>query len=137
MLNIKFQKGWTKLKYSKDKRIILLQFSATFCNKAYFLECILPICNSSSERNCLDKLFLITWVNLIIYLRWAILLQKKIKHYPQSYTLGIQIALKWKWHYFLSSSIITTKLDIYVYKCKDNYICKSILQAICLVKINF
>ena len=31
---------------------------------------------------------------------------------------------------------ITTKLDIYVYKYKDDYVCKGLLQAICLVTIN-
>ena len=31
--------------------------------------------------------------------------------------------------------LISTKLDIYVYKYKDEYIYKDLLQAICLVRI--
>ena len=40
------------------------------------------------------------------------------------------------WLYFLSWSTITSKLDIYVYKYKDGYICKDPLQTISLVTIN-
>ena len=58
------------------------------------------------------------------------------KHFPQLFALDLHIALKQKWHCSLSSSIITTKLDIYVHKYKDDYICKGLLQAIFLVTIN-
>ena len=60
----------------------------------------------------------------------------KIKHAHQLLALGPQIAFKQKWHYFLSWSTITIKLNIYLYKYKDDYICKSLLQALCLVTIN-
>ena len=59
-----------------------------------------------------------------------------IKHFPKLFALGPQIALKRKWHYFLSWLTIATKLDIYVYKYKGDYICKGLLQAICLIIIN-
>ena len=41
---------------------------------------------------------------------------KKIKNFPQLLAVGPEIALKQKWHYFLSWLTITTKLDIYVYR---------------------
>ena len=55
---------------------------------------------------------------------------KKIKHFSHLFALRQQIALKRKWHYFFSWSIITTKLNIHVYKYKVDYICKSLLEAI-------
>ena len=60
----------------------------------------------------------------------------KIRHFPQLFVLGPQIALKARLYYFLFWSIITTKLDIYVYQYKDDYIRKGLLQAIFLVPIN-
>ena len=60
----------------------------------------------------------------------------KIKRFPQSFTLVLKIDLKRKWHYFLSWSTITTKLNIHVYKYKVDYIFKGLLQAISLVTIN-
>ena len=60
----------------------------------------------------------------------------KIKHFPELFALGPQIALKRNCHYFLSSPIFTTKLEIYVYKNKDDYICKGLLEAIYLFTIN-
>ena len=50
--------------------------------------------------------------------------KNKIKYFPQILAVGPQITLKQKWHYFLSWLTITTKLDIYVYKFWDDYICK-------------
>ena len=47
-----------------------------------------------------------------------------------------RIKLKPKWHYFLSRSIITAKLDICGSKYKIDYICKGLLQAIFLAAIN-
>ena len=61
----------------------------------------------------------------------------KIRHFPQLFVLGPQLALfKSKIVLLLFWSIITTKLDIYVYQYKDDYICKGLLQAIFLVSIN-
>ena len=59
----------------------------------------------------------------------------KIKHFPQSLALGTN-SLKGKWHYIIFWSIITVKVDEYAYKYKDEYICKDLLQTICLVLIN-
>ena len=42
----------------------------------------------------------------------------KIKHFPELFALGPQIPLKQRFNLFLS--VITTKLDIYVYKYKDD-----------------
>ena len=52
----------------------------------------------------------------------------KIKHFPQLFALGKEIA-KRKWHYFFSWSVITAKLDHYVYKYKDGYICKGLIAS--------
>ena len=60
----------------------------------------------------------------------------KVKHFPELFPLGLQVTLKRKWHDVLSWSTITTKLDIYVNKYKDDYIFKGLLQALCLVTIN-
>ena len=57
--------------------------------------------------------------------------ENKIKHVTQLFTLGHKIELKWKWHYFPSWSTITTKQDKYLYKYKDDYIRKGLLQTIC------
>ena len=53
--------------------------------------------------------------------------KNKIKYFPQILTVGPQITLKQKWHYFLSWLTITTKIDIYVYKFWDDYICEDLL----------
>ena len=60
----------------------------------------------------------------------------KIKHFPEMFTLGPQIALKQKLQDFLLRSIITIKIDIQVYKYKNDYICKGLLQTICFVTVN-
>ena len=65
---------------------------------------------------------------------------KKIKHAPHLLTLGPQIAFKRKCHQFISCNLflssITTKVNIYIYKYEDDYICKGLLQVICFVTIN-
>ena len=53
-----------------------------------------------------------------------------MKHLPQLFDVGPQIALKRKRQYAFSWSAITTKPDIYVYKYKDDFVCKGLLQAI-------
>ena len=58
---------------------------------------------------------------------------EKTKHFLRMFR---RIKLKPKWHYFLSRSIITAKLDICSSKYKIDYICKSLLQAIFLAAIN-
>ena len=64
--------------------------------------------------------------------------KNKIKHFTQLFTLGHKIDLKRKWHYFPSWSTITTKQDKYLYKYKDDYIRKGLLQTIshnkCLIE---
>ena len=52
----------------------------------------------------------------------------KVKPIPHLFVLGPQIALKRKWHYvsFLMSN--TTKLDVYVYKFKEDSISSSLLR---------
>ena len=51
-----------------------------------------------------------------------------MKHLPQLFDVGPQIALKRKRHYVFSWSAITTKLDIYVYKYKDDFVCKGLCK---------
>ena len=61
--------------------------------------------------------------------------QKKIKHFPQLFALGLQIQLKLKWNHFLKESTVSTKLDIYIYNYKNDNICRGLSQTICLVRI--
>ena len=95
------------------------------------------IYNNFAEQNCFDK----SVFNNVCQLNHSSLMNNtaanKINHFPKLIALGPQIALKRKWHYLLSWSIITTKPDIWVYKYKDDYICRGLFQAICMVTINF
>ena len=96
---------------------------------------LLRICNNFLEQNCLDK----PVFNNVSRLNYSSLMKnavtKKIKHFPQLLALDPQVALKPRWYFFLFWSFVTTKLDIYVYEYKDDYICKGVFQAICLVTI--
>ena len=121
-MKIKFQQSWVKPKYSIDEKTkllpILYQFHHQNLNVGmyFYLSAIIsrkkfallskPVFNTISRRN---HSFLINTVT------------KKIKYLPQLLTLRPQIALKRRWHCFLFWSIITTKLDIYVCKYKDDY----------------
>ena len=98
-LKIKFQQRGGKLKYSIDKKAILLQFIVTFSNKILLSECILPIYNLFTEQRYLDKSVFCN-VNR---------LKNKIKHFPQLFALCPQIAFHQKPHYFFSQSTITIK----------------------------
>ena len=66
----------------------------------------------------------------------TILLQTKIKRFPQLFELGPQIPLKRKWHHFFPWSPISAILDTYVCKYKNANICKGLLQSTCLILIN-
>ena len=74
------------------------------------------------QKNCLGKPVFNNVNRLIHSSPKNNTVTNKIKYFP----LGPQIALKPKWHYFFSLSTITTKLDIYIYKYKDDYILGSI-----------
>ena len=104
--------------------------------KSYYWNVFLRICNNFSEQNCLDK----SLFNNVSILNHSSPMNNtvtnNIKHFLELFALGPQIDLKRRWHYFLFWSIITTKLDIYVYKYKDDYIFKSLSQAVCLTTIN-
>ena len=95
------------------------------------------IYNNFAEQNFFDK----SVFNNVCRINHSSLMNNtaanKINHFPKLIALGPQIVLKRKWHYLLSWSIITTKLDIWVYKYKDDYICRGLFQAICMVTINF
>ena len=95
------------------------------------------IYNNFAEQNFFDK----SVFNNVCRINHSSLMNNtaanKINHFPKLIALGPQIVLKRKWHYLLSWSIITTKLDIWVYKYKDDYTCKGLFQAICMVTINF
>ena len=97
-----------------------------------------PTYNNFAEQNCFDKS---VFNNVCRLMNHSSLMNNtaanKINHFPKLIALGPQIAFKRKWHYLLSWSIITTKLDIWVYKYKDDYICRGLFQAICMVTINF
>ena len=93
-LKIKFEQSRVKLEYSIDEKSILIQFFATFSNKTLLLECFLPICNSFSEQNCLDKSVLINGSRFNHTSLINNIAAKKIRHLPQLFTLGPQIALK-------------------------------------------
>ena len=103
---------------------------ATYC----YWNVLLRICNNFSEQNFLDKPFF----NNVSRLNYSSPLNNsvthKIKHFPLLFALGLQIDLNNS--YFLFWSIITTKLDICVYKYREDYICKRLLQAIYLFTIN-
>ena len=111
----------------------MLQFFGT---KPYYWNIFLPICNNFSEQNCLDKPFF----NSVSIPKHISLMSNtftsKVKHFPELFPLGLQVTLKRKWYYVLSWSTITTKLDIYVNKFKDDYIFKGLLQTLYLVTIN-
>ena len=86
------------------------QFFSTFSNEISFWYIFLPICNNFPEQNCLDKPAFnnVSTINHSSPMNNTI--TNKIKHFPQSFAVGPQIAVKRKWHYFLSWSPITTKL---------------------------
>ena len=75
----------------------------------------LPICNNFPEQNCLDK----SVFNKVCRINHSSLMNNtvtnKVKRFPQLFTRGPKIALKRKWRYCLSWSIITTKVDIYTF----------------------
>ena len=97
--------------------------------RSYYWNVLLPIYNNVSEQNYLDK----PVFNNVSSLNHSSPMNntaiKKNKHFPQLLALGPQIELKRNAHYFLSSSTATTKLDTYVYKYKDDYIRKDLLQV--------
>ena len=101
---------------------------------SYYWNVLLRICNNFSEQNVLDKP---TFSNVSRLNHSSPLnnnVTNKTKHFPQLFALGLQIALNNS--YFLFWSVITTKLDIYVYTYREDYICKRLLQAIYLFTIN-
>ena len=95
---------------------------------------LLRICNNFLEQNFLDKPTFnnVSWLNYSSPLNNNV--TNKTKHLPQLFALGLQIDLNN--FYFLFWSIITTKLDIYVYTHREDHICKRLLQAIYLFTIN-
>ena len=90
--------------------------------KSYYWNILLSIYNNVSEQNYLDK----PVFNNVSRFNHSSLMNdtatKKTKHFPQLFTL---VPLKKR---ALLSSLI--KLDTYLYKYKDDYICNGLLQAI-------
>ena len=116
--------------------LILLLFLPLSPSKSGYWNVFLRICNRFSEKNCLDEPVFNKASRRNHSSSMNNIITNKTKHFPELFALGLQRPLKQRWHYFLFWSIITAKLDIYVCKCKDDYICNGLLQAICLVTIN-
>ena len=91
---IKFKQRRVTLKCSIDKRTILLQSLLISPTKSYYWNVFLPICNNVLEQNCLEK----PVFNKVSGLNHSSLenniVTYKIKHFPQLFALGPQIALK-------------------------------------------
>ena len=92
--------------------------------KSYYWNVFLRTINKFSEQNCLNKPVFNNLSSLNHSSPMNSNVTSKIKHFTQLFALGLQLALKWKWHYLISWSTITTTLVMYVYKCKDYYLCK-------------
>ena len=104
--------------------------------KSYYCNVFLSIWNNFLEQNWLDKPVFSNINRLNHSSPMNSTVTKKVKQFRQLFTLRSKIALIRKWHSILSWLIIITKLDIYIYKYKDDYIYKGLLQVICLVTIN-
>ena len=104
--------------------------------KSYYWNVFLRIYNNFSEQNFLNK----PVFDNVSRLNHSSPMNNTITKKNQTLSAVIrfrpQTDLKWRWQYILFWSVITTKLDIYVYKCRDDYICKGLFQAIGLVTIN-
>ena len=119
-MKIKFEQRQVKSKCS----ITISPVKPCYCN------IFLCICNNFSVQNCLDKPVFnnvsrhnhSSPINNIV--------TNKIKLFPQLFPLSPQTVLKQRWQYVsVLWSIITTTLDIYSYKYKDDYICKGLLRG--------
>ena len=131
----KMLKLW-KLNVNKEesncnvRRIKGLYFSNSlplFLTKSYYWNVFLPTCKNFTEKNCLDKPVFNNVSRINNPSSMNSTFTNKIKHKTQLFTLGPQTALRWKRHYFLSWSTIITKLEIYVYKYKADYIYNGLL----------
>ena len=129
---IKFQQRVVKLKLLISKRTMLLQFFTTsLTTKSFYWNVMSQFYYYSYYLNCLDK-HVFDNVNRIKHsspMNNTVI--NKIKHFSQLFDLHQQIALKQNWYYFLSWSIITTKLNMHTYN-----ICKSLLEAISMATIS-
>ena len=141
MLNfwkLNFIKGESNQNFQYIRRLYFSSFNSLRLSpaKSYYWSVFLRICNNFSEQNFLNKPVFnnVSRLNHSSPMNNTVI--KKIKHFRQLFALGPQIALKWRWYYILFWSIITIKLDIYVYKYKGDYIYKGLFQTICLVTIN-
>ena len=124
------------MKSSIDERTMLLQSLPLSSTKFYYWNVFLPIYNDSSEQNPLGKPAFNNVSRLNLSSSMDNSVKSKIKHFIKLLALGPQIALKQKCHYFLSWATITASEDIYLYKYKDNHICKGLLQAIFMIKVS-
>ena len=110
-MKIKFQQRRVKLHCLIDKMALLLQFFTTLIlTRSYYLNVLLPICNNFSERNYLDKPVFnsVSRLNYSFSINNAVTI--KINDFPRLFVLGPQIALKWKWHYFLDQPLLQPTL---------------------------
>lgn len=110
-MKIQFQQRRVKLHCLIDKMALLLQFFTTLIlTRSYYLNVLLPICNNFSERNYLDKPVFnsVSRLNYSFSINNAVTI--KINHFPRLFVLGPQIALKWKWHYFLDQPLLQPNL---------------------------
>ena len=137
MLWLKYRNA-ENLKIKFEQRQVKSKCSITISPvKPCYYNIFLCICNNFSVQNCLDKPVFNNVsrhnhsppINNIV--------TNKIKLFPQLFPFNPQAALKQRWQYVsVLWSIITTALDIYSYKYKDDYICKGLSRALCLVTIN-
>ena len=136
-LKIEFQQSGVNPKCSRDKRTILPHFLSLSPIKSYYWNVFSHICGNVSKQNLFDKPVFNNVSRLNHSSPTNDTVANKIKPFLQLFALGPEIALIRKWHYFLPWSTITIKLDIYVCTYKNDYIGKDLLQAICLLTINF
>ena len=121
---IKFQQRGIKPKSSIDKGLYLFNSLPLSPTKSYYSNVFFTLCNNFSEQNCLHKPAADNVSRFNHSFQVNDTVANKTEHFPQLFTLGPQIAFKEKkkWHNLLSRSTITNtnKLDISVYKYRDN-----------------
>ena len=119
---IKFQQRGIKPKFSIDIGLYFFNSLPLSPTKSYYSNVFLPLCNNFSEQDCLHKPAADSVSRFNHSFQVNNTVGNKIEHFPQLLTLGPQIAFKEKKkrHNLLARSTITNKLDISVYKYRDN-----------------
>ena len=130
-------KTW-KLNFSKQesnqnvqliKKLYFSDFLRYSPATSYYWNVFLHTAIFFQDKIILINLFLITWVDLTILLRWTY-------YYQQNQTLPAIIPFRPKNSFKTRYTRFTIKLDVHVSKYKDDHISKSLLQPICLVIIS-